>query len=138
MTCDSDRYENNTGEIMKKRVLVVDDEKEILAILKRFLIRIGYEPFTTDSWETAMEHFYEESFDLAVLDVHMPERDGFQIAKEMKTAKPEQKILIFTGLDPSEAYGYLSHADVEVDDLLYKPFCFRKMQRVIEHTLGDA
>jgi len=47
VTCDSDRYENNTGEIMKKRVLVVDDEKEILAILKRFLIRIGYEPFTT-------------------------------------------------------------------------------------------
>ena len=123
---------------MMKRVLVLDDEREVLSVLERFLESLGYEPFVTDSWETAMEHFYEEPFDLAVLDIHMPERDGFQIAKEMKTYKPDQKILVFTGLGPSEAYEYLSHVDVEVDDLLYKPFCFSRMKRVIEHTLGDA
>lgn len=121
-----------------KRILVVDDETQVLDIVGRFLGKLGYDVFTTDSWETAMERFYEAPFDLALLDIHMPERDGFQIAKEMKTSRPDQKILIFTGLEPGEAYGYLSDANVDVNDILYKPFCFHKMRSVVEHTLCEG
>ena len=121
-----------------KRILVVDDEKEILSILQRFFDKLGYESYTTDSWETALERFYDEAFDLVVLDVHMPGRDGFQIAKEMKVSKPDQKILIITGLDPGEAYKYLSEVDVDVCDVLYKPFSFGKMKKIITKTIGGA
>ena len=76
-----------------KKILVVDDEQEILNLFKRFLSRLGYDATVTDSWETALQKFADEVFDLIILDVHMPGKDGFQLAKEIKNAKPEQKIL---------------------------------------------
>ncbi len=72
-----------------KRILIVDDEKDILDFFKRFLTKIGLDPDITDSWEMALEKFHAEPYDLVILDVHMPGRDGFQIAKEMRKTKPE-------------------------------------------------
>ena len=118
-----------------KKIMVVDDEQEVLSVFKRFLEKTGYEPTVTDSWEEALSKFSKERFDLIILDVHMPGRDGFQIAKEMKDKKPYQKIVIITGLDPGEAYGYLSSVDVDVNEILYKPFSIKKVTQMITRVL---
>lgn len=120
-----------------KTVLVVDDEKEVLNFFKLFLSKIGYKTDLTDSWELALEKYYEVDFDLIILDLHMPGRDGFQIAKEMKHAKPDQKILIMTGLGAGDVFTYLSSAGVDVDDILYKPFSIDKVKSVISKVMGD-
>jgi DNA-binding NtrC family response regulator len=131
------QLEKHEESVMKK-ILVVDDEKEILSFFKRFLKSLKYEPFVTDSWETAMDTFSKESFDLVILDVHMPGRDGFQVAKEMKDVRPDQQILIMTGLDAGEAYQYLRKTDVEVTEVIYKPFQLDKVRLIIEDILKHS
>ena len=117
-----------------KKILVVDDEREVLS----FLESLNYDPYVTDSWEEAMKVFSRESFDLVILDVHMPGRDGFQVAKEMKDRKPDQQILVMTGLDAGEAYEYLRKTDVEVTEVIYKPFKLDKIQLMLEELLKDT
>ena len=118
-----------------KRILIVDDEKEILDFFKRFLTKIGYDPEITDSWEVALEKFHAETYDLVILDVHMPGRDGFQIAKEMRMAKSEQKILVVTGLGAGEVYQYFSSAEIDVNEIMYKPFTIQKASAIITRIL---
>ena len=118
-----------------KTILVVDDEKDILNFFHRFLSKLGHEAVLTDSWETALEKFNEESFDLVILDVHMPGRDGFQIAKEMRLSKPDQKILVITGLGAGDVYKYFSSSEIDVTEILYKPFKIKKASAIISRIL---
>jgi DNA-binding response OmpR family regulator len=120
-----------------KKILVVDDEQEILNLFRRFLSRLGYDATVTDSWETALQKFADEVFDLIILDVHMPGKDGFQLAKEIKKAKPGQKILMITGLGAGDAYKYLSSTEVDVTELLYKPFSVQKLELIVTKILAD-
>jgi len=118
-----------------KTILVVDDEKDVLTFFQRFLSKLGHEAVLTDSWETALEKFYDERFDLVILDVHMPGRDGFQIAKEMRQSKPDQKILIITGLSAGDVYKYFSSSEIDVTEILYKPFKIKKISAIISRIL---
>ena len=114
-----------------KRILVVDDEQEVLYVFKRLLEQMQYEFTTCDNWEDALKAYSEKSYDLAILDVHMPGRDGFQIAKEMRMHNPKQKIMIVTGLSAGDAYQFLSSSDADVNEVLYKPFSVEKVKTMI-------
>ncbi len=118
------------------KVLIIDDEQDILNLLERFFIRLKLEPVTTDSWEEGLRLFREKDFPLVVLDVNMPGRDGFHVAEDLKRMKPNQKIIIITGLGPGEAYQYLSALEnVDVNDILYKPFKLKKLEKIVTKAL---
>ena len=121
-----------------KKILVVDDEVEVLNVFERFLDQLGYDPEVLDKWEEALERFQDEHFDLVILDVHMPGKDGFHLAKEMKDIKPDQKILMITGLSAGDAYQYLSSLDEEFDvnEVLYKPFTMKKVKKILTKILN--
>ena len=120
-----------------EKILVVDDELEILKIMRRFIVHLDYEPVVFDKWQEAMTEFSRHDFALVLLDVNMPDKDGFELAGEMKLEKPDQKIVIITGLGPGSAYKYLSTKDVQVDDILYKPFTFETMKTLFKKVLGS-
>jgi CheY-like chemotaxis protein len=119
------------------KVLVIDDEQEVLRTLKRQLEHLGFDTETTDSWETGLDRFTHQQYDLVVLDVHMPGIDGFRLARRMKKEKPNQKILIMTGLSAGEAFKYLEDADVDVDEILYKPFSFQKIREILQNIFTE-
>ena len=81
-----------------KRILLIDDEDNILSIIERFLVKQGYEVVTANNWEDALDQFIQKAYDLVILDINMAGRDGFHVAEEMKATHPEQKILLMTGL----------------------------------------
>lgn len=119
------------------KILIIDDEEEILKLMRRFLGHLNYEAVTTESWEEGLELFRNEDFRLVILDVNMPGRDGFHVASDIRSIKPEQKIIIITGLGPGEAYRYLSSLeDVDVNEILYKPFSLRKLEKIVSRALG--
>ena len=118
-----------------KKILVVDDEQEILKMMERFISKLGYDVVVADNWESAIQAFSEDSYHLVILDVHMPGRDGFQIAKEIKIANPDQKIMIMTGLSAGEAYSYLASVEVDVNQILYKPFDINKLREIVTKLL---
>ena len=121
-----------------QRILVIDDDTQILNVLKGFLTHMGYEAIVTDSWEEGIRLFEKEEFSLIILDVHMPGRDGFQVARELKTKNTDQKIVIITGLQAGEVYKKLKATEVDFNAILYKPFTAQKMEEVLADLLKRA
>jgi len=120
-----------------KRILIVDDEQIVLDVLQRILNRIGYETCVIESGKEALVTFRAQAFDLVLLDLLMPEMNGFQIAREIKQMKPDQKIIMVTGLGEDAAIHQAGTENILVDNVLSKPFSFEKVKNILEETLGS-
>ena len=118
-----------------KSILVVDDERVMCEVLQRILTRLGYEIAVTDSWESALETFSKKQFDLVLLDILMPRMNGYRIAKRMRQLRPDQKIVMVTGLCAHTALAYNRSTRIKVNDILIKPFTFEKLRSVVTKTL---
>ncbi len=80
------------------KILVVDDELEILSLLETFLKAKGFDAVTTDSGEKALEMItQDESLDLIILDVRMPRVSGADILNAMKEKGIKTPVIILTG-----------------------------------------
>ena len=121
-----------------QKVMIVDDEQIVLEVLQRILNRIGYQTEVVESGQAALKRFQDETYDLVLLDVLMPEMNGFEIAREIKKMKPGQKIIMVTGLGEDAAIHQAGTENVPVDSVLSKPFSFEKVRKVLEETLGTA
>jgi len=83
------------------RILIVDDEPDVCEVLKKVLEQNG---FTADSFSDpllALENFRPRSYDLLLLDIKMPEMDGFRLYQEMKKMDGRVKVCFLTA---SEMY----------------------------------
>ena len=105
-----------------KRILIVDDTKDILIVLARRLKSWGYEALTADSGEEGLKIIREQKPDLVLLDIMMPKMKGRDVCSLMK-ANPETAripVIFLTAL------GLADHVkaglDVGADDYLVKPF----------------
>lgn len=116
-------------------VLIVDDEKIVLDVLQRILSRLGYRPIITESWEIALDLFSSASFDLVLMDVLMPEKNGFEIAREMRKIRPDQKIVLVTGIGAEMAAAQAEAEEVGIEYVLPKPFSYDKVKHVLAEVL---
>lgn len=119
-----------------KSILIVDDEKVMLEVLRRTLTQLGYRIALSDSWKSALDLFSREKFDLVLVDVLMPHMNGFMIANRMRQLEPDQKIVMLTGLGADTAMAYNHSTRVHVNDVLLKPFTFEKLKSVITKALS--
>ena len=78
----------------KKKILIVDDEKDILLMLEKRLIAEGYSVLTADNGKDAITIAKSKSPDLVILDVLMPDMDGGEVAKKLKDNFRTQNIPI--------------------------------------------
>jgi DNA-binding response OmpR family regulator len=81
------------------KVLVVDDEKNILKLYQAELEDEGYSVVTANSGKEALELFEKESPDLVTLDILMPETDGIQVLRQMKEKRPDIPVIMLTAYD---------------------------------------
>ncbi|MFQ5801163.1 MAG: response regulator [Candidatus Hydrothermarchaeales archaeon] len=79
---------------MAKMILVVDDEEDILFILKNVLSRRGYEVREASSGEECLEMLEKEKPDLIFMDIMMPGIDGWEVARKIKKDPQTSDILI--------------------------------------------
>ncbi|MFH1156326.1 MAG: response regulator [Pseudomonadota bacterium] len=82
---------------MSARVLLVDDETDLLEVMAERLGVRGIEVFTADSPQTALDMITIESFDAVILDFSMPGMDGMQALKLFREKKPELQVILLTG-----------------------------------------
>lgn len=102
-----------------KKILVVDDEKPILDIIKFNLNKEGYEVFTAEDGQEALEKVEEVLPDLVILDLMLPKIDGLEVAREIRK-KYEMPIIMVTAKD-TELDKVLG-LEMGADDYVTKPF----------------
>jgi two-component system response regulator RegA len=82
---------------MAARILVVDDDPLALESLESFLTEAGYEIATAGGAREAVTQTQGFPSDIAILDMKMPEMDGFQVAAILRQLRPDMRVIIFTG-----------------------------------------
>ena len=101
-------------------VLVVDDEPGIAALCKRVLSRAGYDVVALTDPRAAIEHLQHHRLDLLVVDIRMPEVDGFDVISRAQMVQPDIAVLVMTGFGTVETA--IRALRQGVDGLLLKPF----------------
>ncbi len=102
------------------KLLLVEDDFTIALLLKHTLEGQGYSVTHTDSVLEAFEQAKSEEFHLAILDVQLPDGNGFDLCRQIRDAGNRMPILILTGLNQSA--DLITGFDVGADDYLPKPF----------------
>jgi CheY-like chemotaxis protein len=112
--------ENET--ILKKRILLVDDERVVRETVKGLLIRDEHIVVEANNGAEAYNFFTQSRFDLVVTDWVMPFVKGDELALRIRQLAPQQPILMITG------HGHKRGPDNPVDAILYKPFNYERLQ----------
>jgi DNA-binding response OmpR family regulator len=105
---------------MNTRILAIDDDKDILKVLKANLELHEYEVDTADSWKKAQEVLSKRPPGLMILDIMLPDGDGIEICQQLKKESPQLPIIMLTAKDKvsDKVFGLESGAD----DYVVKPF----------------
>ena len=101
-------------------VLVVDDEPGISLLCNRVLSRAGYDVISETNPRVAIQHLQDKQFDLLVVDIRMPEVDGFDVISRAQMIHPDIAVLVMTGFGTVETA--IRALRQGVDGLLLKPF----------------
>ena len=103
------------------KILLVDDEKDILEFLSYNLQKEGYQVFTAVNGIEAIEKTEKYKPDLVILDVMMPEMDGISACEKIRLLQSSKDILILFLTARSEDYSELAGFDAGADDYVTKP-----------------
>jgi DNA-binding response OmpR family regulator len=120
---------------MKKKVLIVDDEPNIIVPLQFLMEQNGYEVIVAPTGEAAMEAIAVEQPDLILLDIMLPGIDGYQVCQSIRTKSEWQDIKIIfisaMGRDVDVAKGLALAADAYIT----KPFAIADVVEKVNHLL---
>lgn len=115
------------GLVYSMKILLVDDEPEVLNVTRAFLNHLGYEVVIADAPEQGLKLYENQSFDLVLTDYTMPNVNGFDLAKKMLEIRYTPTVLI-TG------NGVTKEAAIEAGlvDRLSKPYSFKELKDLME------
>ena len=119
----------------KHRILVVDDEPDMLDILKTILTQADFEVYTAQSGKECLEKTSHENYDLILLDIRMPQMDGWTALKKLKErgVTDKTKVVILT-VEKGPGVEIFGLQDV-VEDYITKPFDRQKLIKHIKKAL---
>ena len=120
---------------MAKRILVVDDDENILSLERTILEQKGFEVTTAAGGKEALRVLAEQPFDLVLLDVMMPEVDGFTVCRKIKedARLKDLPVIFLTAKGGGEALaeGFESGAIMYIN----KPFTANKLLTIVNTML---
>lgn len=102
-----------------EKILVVDDESNICELLRLYLEKDGYTVETANDGATALKMFRENEPDLMLLDIMLPELDGWQVCREVRKFS-DRPIIMLTA--KSETFDKVLGFELGADDYIVKPF----------------
>ena len=122
-----------------KKILIVEDEMEIRNILKLYLLKEGYDVTEAEDGEVAIKLFYEKTFDLVILDIMLPKKDGWSVLREIKKySSVPVMILSARDDDEDELFGF----EIGTDEYITKPFnnkiLLARIKALIKNTSNNT
>jgi two-component system alkaline phosphatase synthesis response regulator PhoP len=118
-----------------EKILVIDDEINIVELLKYNLIASGYKVIYALNGKDALNLAIENKPDLILLDVMLPEMDGFDVCKEMKKNKETLNIPIIMLTAKGDEFDKILGLELGADDYITKPFSVRELLARIKVVL---
>jgi two-component system copper resistance phosphate regulon response regulator CusR len=107
------------------RILLIEDEKKTAAFLEKGLREAGYDVVIARDGETGKNLALAEPFDLFLVDVMLPKKDGWTVVEELRRAEVHQPIFFLTARD--SVADRVKGLELGADDYLVKPFAFAEL-----------
>ena len=114
------------------KLLVVDDEQKIREIISKYAQFEGYSVEEAPDGMTAIEMFKEKDYDLIILDVMMPDLDGFSVCRELRKHSRTPVIMLSAR---GEEYDRIHGFEVGIDDYVVKPFSPKELMLRVSAVL---
>ncbi len=115
------------------KILIIEDEKKVANFIKRGLEEEKYEIDVAHDGESGIQKAFEESYDLIVLDIMLPKKDGIGVVKELRARKNMVPVLILSAKDTLE--DIVTGLSIGSDDYLVKPFAFAELAARVKAIL---
>ena len=115
------------------RILVVEDEKKINDIIVKTLKQEKYGVDSCFDGEEALDYIFSVEYDIILLDIMLPKKDGFEVLKSMRKKGIKTPVLFLTARDQIE--DRVRGLDLGADDYLVKPFIFEELMARIRVLL---
>ena len=107
------------------KILLVDDDKVLAGITQEYLEAKGHDIKMVNDANTALDTFKKQEFDICILDIKMPFKDGFTLAEELRAIQSDISIIFLTGqLDKEDKIKGLT---LGADDYITKPFSMEEL-----------
>ena len=119
-----------------QRILVVDDEADILSLCTRALANAGYTVFSASCAAQARRYIDDEQLHLIVLDIHMPDEDGISLLRYVHEVNPTLPTVMITGYPAVNTV--LDALRLRARECLCKPFTLQKLLSAVENNLPDG
>jgi DNA-binding response OmpR family regulator len=121
------------------KVLLAEDDENLGSLLKEYLQAKSYETHWVTDGDKAFKSFEKNKYDLCILDIMMPVKDGFTLAKEIRTLNRDVPIIFLTAKSMKE--DVFEGFSIGADDYITKPFSMEellyRMQAILRRTRGD-
>jgi two-component system response regulator VanR len=120
------------GMSMDIRILLVEDDEHICNAVRAFLLEAGYQVDACLDGDEAHIKFYENTYQLVILDILLPKMSGYELLKEFRTSS-DAPVLMMTAL--ADDANQIRAFDAEADDYVTKPFKMRILLKRVEALL---
>lgn len=125
---------------MNKRVLIVEDEALMREVICDYFERDGYECHQAEDGEEALDKIELNSYDLILLDIMIPEVDGYSVCREIRKKSDDVPVIMITAR--SDEYDKLMGYEAGADDYITKPFSTKvllaKANALMRRTYGQV
>ena len=126
------------GGFVLSKILVVDDEMKIREIIKKYAVFEGHEVTEASGGLEAVRLCREKDFDIIILDIMMPDLDGFSVCREIRKSSQTPVIMLSAR---GEEYDKIHGFEVGVDDYVVKPFSPKELMMrvaaIIKRSSGN-
>ena len=116
-------------------VLVVDDEEPVRDIVAKLVKHIGYPVIEAANGKEALDLLTKEQVTILITDIRMPEMDGFELMKTVRTEFPDLHIICMTG--HGGTYSYTDVVSFGATDYITKPFTIDEMSAKLSRVLRE-
>ena len=121
------------------RILVIDDEQYILLMLKKMLERAGFDVDIAINGEEGLRYYHKYPADLIITDIVMPEKEGLETIRELKSDNPNVKIIAISGGGRADSKEYLESARLfGAERIFSKPFKQAELLKAVQDMLSDS
>lgn len=124
----------------KTKLLLAEDDENLGLLLKEYLVAKGFEADLFPDGEAAYKGFMKGHYDICILDVMMPKKDGFSLAKDMRIVNADIPILFLTAKNMKE--DVLEGFKLGADDYMTKPFSMEELifriEAILRRTSQDS